>query len=134
MKTPNELFRTLAELGTSAKNGIIKLMKDHNVTSINTKVYIMDYDFDYTYKEEINVLNENQYNFVCEINDNYDNTIYFYYNLNEEQTHLDGVVFNHSYADYTIFSVKVEMDFKEVDGKVYTTSTYTEQFIGIDTS
>ena len=87
---------------------------------------------DYVYKEEINVLNENQYNFVCEINDNYDNTIYFYYNLNEEQTHLDGVVFNHSYADYTIFSVKVEMDFKEVDGKVYTTSTYTEQFIGID--
>jgi hypothetical protein len=74
---------------------------------------------DYVYKEEINVLNENEYNFVCEINDNYDNTIYFYYNLNEEQTHLDGVVFNHSYADYTIFSVKVEMDFKEVDGKVH---------------
>ena len=47
MKTPNELFRTLAELGASAKSGIIKMMKDHNVTSINTKVYIMDYGFDY---------------------------------------------------------------------------------------
>ena len=47
MKTPNELFGTFIELGKTAQEGILKLMKDHNVTSINTKVYIMDYDFDY---------------------------------------------------------------------------------------
>lgn len=47
MKTPNELFGIVAECGRTAKANIIKLMKDHNVTSINTKVYIMDYGFDY---------------------------------------------------------------------------------------
>lgn len=47
MKTPIELFGIVAECGRTAKANIIKLMKDHNVTSINTKVYIMDYGFDY---------------------------------------------------------------------------------------
>lgn len=48
MKTPNELFDTYAELGTTAKQNIVELMKSHNVKDINTLVYMYDYGYDYT--------------------------------------------------------------------------------------
>lgn len=46
MKTPYDLFATFAELGNTARQNIIDLMKSHGVKSLNTKVYIYDYEYD----------------------------------------------------------------------------------------
>ena len=47
MKTPNELFATFTELGNTAKQNIIDLMKSHEVNSLNTKVYMYDYGYEF---------------------------------------------------------------------------------------
>jgi hypothetical protein len=46
MKTPYDLFATFAELGTTARQNIVELMKSHCIKSLNTKVYMYDYDYD----------------------------------------------------------------------------------------
>lgn len=46
MKTPYDLFATFAELGNTARQNIIDLMKSHCVKSLNTKVYMYDYEYD----------------------------------------------------------------------------------------
>lgn len=46
MKTPYDLFATFAELGTTAKQNIIDLMKSHCIKSLNAKVYMYDYEYD----------------------------------------------------------------------------------------
>ena len=47
MITPTELFGTYDEIGTTAKQNIVELMKSHNVSAINTLVYMYDYEYDY---------------------------------------------------------------------------------------
>ena len=47
MKTPNDLFATFTELGTTARQNIIDLMKSHEVNSLNTKTYMFDYGYEY---------------------------------------------------------------------------------------
>ena len=47
MKTPNDLFAEHNALGRDAKEKTISLMKAHGVKSINTKVYMYDYGFDF---------------------------------------------------------------------------------------
>lgn len=47
MKTPNDLFATFSELGTTSRQNIIELMKSHEVNSLNTKRYMFDYGYDY---------------------------------------------------------------------------------------
>ena len=47
MKTPNDLFSTFAELGNTARQNIVELMKSHHIKSLNTKVYMYDYGYDY---------------------------------------------------------------------------------------
>ena len=47
MKTPNDLFATFSELGTTARQNIIDLMKSHEVNSLNTKTYMYDYGYDF---------------------------------------------------------------------------------------
>ena len=46
MKTPYDLFATFAELGNTAKQNIIDLMKSHSIKSLNAKVYMYDYEYD----------------------------------------------------------------------------------------
>lgn len=46
MKTPYDLFATFAELGNTARQNIIDLMKSHGVKSLNTNVYMYDYEYD----------------------------------------------------------------------------------------
>lgn len=46
MKTPYDLFATFAELGNTARQNIVDLMKSHSVKSLNTKVYMYDYEYD----------------------------------------------------------------------------------------
>lgn len=46
MKTPYDLFATFAELGNTARQNIVDLMKSHNIKSLNTKVYMYDYEYD----------------------------------------------------------------------------------------
>ena len=46
MKTPYDLFATFAELGNTAKQNIVDLMKSHSIKSLNTKVYMYDYEYD----------------------------------------------------------------------------------------
>ena len=46
METPYDLFATFAELGNTAKQNIVDLMKSHNIKSLNTKVYMYDYEYD----------------------------------------------------------------------------------------
>ena len=47
MKTPNDLFATFTELGTTARQNIIDLMKSHEVNSLNTKRYMYDYGYEF---------------------------------------------------------------------------------------
>lgn len=47
MKTPNDLFTTFSELGTTARQNIIELMKLNEVNSLNTKTYMYDYGYDF---------------------------------------------------------------------------------------
>lgn len=46
MKTPYDLFATFAELGNTARQNIVDLMKSHGVKSLNTNVYMYDYGYD----------------------------------------------------------------------------------------
>ena len=46
MKTPYDLFATFAELGKIARQNIVDLMKSHGVKSLNTNVYMYDYEYD----------------------------------------------------------------------------------------
>lgn len=46
MKTPYDLFATFADLGATARQNIIDLMKSHCIKSLNTKVYMYDYEYD----------------------------------------------------------------------------------------
>ena len=46
MKTPYNLFATLADLETTARRNIIDLMKSHCIKSLNAKVYMYDYEYD----------------------------------------------------------------------------------------
>ena len=46
-KTPNELFATFSELGTTARQNIVDLMKSHEVNSLNTKRYMYDYGYEF---------------------------------------------------------------------------------------
>jgi hypothetical protein len=46
MKTPYDLFATFAELGNTARQNIIDLMKSHGVKSLNTNIYIYYYEFE----------------------------------------------------------------------------------------
>jgi hypothetical protein len=46
MKTPNDLFATFTELVNTARQNIIDLMKSHGVKSLNTNVYMYEYDYD----------------------------------------------------------------------------------------
>ena len=46
MKTPYDLFATFAELGNTARQNIVDLMKSHSITSLNTKVYMYDYEYE----------------------------------------------------------------------------------------
>ena len=45
MKTPYDLFATF-DLGATARQNIIDLMKSHCIKSLNTKVYMYDYEYD----------------------------------------------------------------------------------------
>ena len=47
MKTPNDLFETFSVLGTTARQNIIELMKSHEVNSLNTKRYMLDYEYEF---------------------------------------------------------------------------------------
>ena len=47
MKTPNDLFATFSELGDTARQNIIELMKSHEVNSLNTKRYMYDYGYEF---------------------------------------------------------------------------------------
>lgn len=47
MRTPNELYKNFDEIRIDAIDGIINLMSDHNVTSLNTEFYMNDLGFDY---------------------------------------------------------------------------------------
>ena len=47
MRTPNELFTAFNEIRRDATQGIIELMKSHEVNSLNTKTYMYDYGYDY---------------------------------------------------------------------------------------
>ena len=47
MKTPNDLFTTFNEIRRDANQGIIDLMKSHEVNSLNTKTYMHDYGYEF---------------------------------------------------------------------------------------
>lgn len=47
MKTPFDLFATFAELGDTARQNIVALMKSHSIKSLNTKVYMYYCDYEY---------------------------------------------------------------------------------------
>lgn len=47
MRTPDELYENFAKIDKDARDGIIELMRDHKVTSLNTEVYMNDLGFDY---------------------------------------------------------------------------------------
>ena len=84
MKTPNELFDTYAELGTTAKQNIVELMKSHNVKDINTLVYMYDYGYDYT---DISVYNRKMdsmfYEPLSKVTLDENDYIHLYYNGEE---------------------------------------------------
>ena len=44
---PNDLYETQFKAGETAKNEIIRLMQKHNVSTLNTSVYMHEYGFDY---------------------------------------------------------------------------------------
>ena len=44
--TPNDLFALCGKAGLIAKNEIIRLMQKHNVSTLNTSVYMHEYGFD----------------------------------------------------------------------------------------
>ena len=46
MKTPYDLFDTFAELGNTARQNIVDLMKSHGIKILNTNVYMYDYEYD----------------------------------------------------------------------------------------
>ena len=46
MKTPYDLFATFAELGNTARQNIVDLMKSHSIKSLNAKVYMYDYEYE----------------------------------------------------------------------------------------
>lgn len=48
METPVQLFTAFDRLGETAKKNIAELMKFHDVRKLNTKVYMFDYNYDYT--------------------------------------------------------------------------------------
>jgi hypothetical protein len=48
METPIQLFTAFHRLGETAKKNIAELMKSHDVRKLNTKVYMFDYNYDYT--------------------------------------------------------------------------------------
>lgn len=48
METPIQLFTAFDRLGETAKKNIEELMKFHDVRKLNTKVYMFDYNYDYT--------------------------------------------------------------------------------------
>lgn len=47
MRTPNEMFEALAQLATDSKCGITDLLMKHNVSQLNTAVYMQEFGFDY---------------------------------------------------------------------------------------
>jgi hypothetical protein len=47
MRTPNELFTAFNEIRRDATQGIIELMKSHEVNSLNTKTYMYDYGYEF---------------------------------------------------------------------------------------
>lgn len=47
MRTPNELFTAFDEIRRDANQGIIELMKSHEVNSLNTKTYMYDYGYEF---------------------------------------------------------------------------------------
>lgn len=47
MRTPNELFTAFDEIRRDATQGIINLMKSHEVNSLNTKRYMYDYGYEF---------------------------------------------------------------------------------------
>lgn len=48
METPIQLFTAFGRLGETAKKNIAELMKSQDVRKLNTKVYMLDYGYDYT--------------------------------------------------------------------------------------
>ena len=44
---PNDLYTTQIEAREIARNEIIRLMKKHNVSSLNTSIYMTEYGYDY---------------------------------------------------------------------------------------
>lgn len=46
MKTPYDLYATFAELGNTARQNIVDLMKSHSIKSLNTEVYMYDYEYE----------------------------------------------------------------------------------------
>lgn len=84
MRTPNDLFDTYAELGTTAEKNTIELMKSHNVKSLNTQIYMYDYGYEYV---DISVYNRKMdcmfYEPMCKITLDEKDKLHIFYNGEE---------------------------------------------------
>lgn len=77
------------------------------------------YNVDYNYREDIKDLNFNQ---------NYT----FYYNVNELDDSLNGVIFNSSNENYKMLTINVDSKFIKNDSNYYLESCFTPQILGQD--
>ena len=89
-------------------------------------------DFKYETKEEKHTLNEVEYNYVCEISKEDMVTLHFYYNLSEDESNLNGIIYKVEEDDFLDFSVSVETTFTKVEDKIISTSVFTNQLFGYD--
>lgn len=89
-------------------------------------------DFKYETKEEKHTLNEVEYNYVCEISKENVANLHFYYNLSEDESNLNGIIYKVEEDDFLDFSVSVETTFTKVEDKIISTSVFTNQLFGYD--
>lgn len=111
--TPNDIYTRFVQMAMDSKNGIIKLMKEHNVSSLNTSVYMHEYGFDYidvsVYDRKMDCMFFEPVSFVSL---DEENKVHIFYN-----GELDGECYDIRSVDWmNVYSLVYDI-FKAVDNK-----------------
>ena len=106
METPIQLFTAFNRLGENAKKNIAELMKYQDVRKLNTKVYMLDYGYDYT---DISVYNRKMdcmfYEPISSVTLDENDNVHLFYNGEES-----GECFEPTTTDWlNVFSLVYEI-------------------------
>lgn len=109
---PNELFEICDKAGEKAKERIINLMQKHNVSSLNTAIYMHEYGFDYidisVYVRKMDAMFFEPVSFITLENDN----LRIFYN-----GETDGECYDMRNTDWmNVYSLVFDI-FKAIDNK-----------------